>query len=735
MFVLRYISWLVLLSYIHCRVFYVNNGVSVSKETGGWNQPFTTIQACVNALKNPGDQCQIRKGTYHEEIKVSGLHGNPDKPIIIQGYKEERPKLDGTIEIIPTTKWTNKGTGSVYRAKIPTKIWQLFLDGEMMTNARWPNGKWSDKSIFLGTKWPTLSETSKRGLIVNKGNSLANTNINMTDALAILNIGSFNTFVAKVKNHKAKSNRFQFDDNFGSFHFKPKRSRYFLEDKLELLDSPEEWFYDQKSKYLHLWTPKGTSPENSKLRGKVQSYAMVITDSSHLILKNIDFFATALKADSTNSSYKVNNITFHSLNFKHHTYSKRMLGDIGLIDWLDVNGIYDRRHMNTWGTFTFFNNTFYGSDGLALSYHGANVAIANNLFEYNDFTAANMIVGGGGLGTIKSDSVNDTFVRNTLRYNGASVGIRPGLNPIVKLNDITKQCWGLIQNDGAGVQLTTKPQLRSRLEKNWVYNQPKYGLRFDGEPPKIGIKGTMVKNVVGKCNGMMIKGDYHRALYNLAFDKENANDDDKQGAGCALCVLKYVRTNPVSINNHSEVLGNIADVANGGKIIGGNGEVYPVAGSLIKKNIFGKNVNKILKDPYNFDFRPIDKKINVGPYPYQKEFKRYWIPGRKLYKASTPIPPHKSESVIADNRDVLMWLNAFNTKKHKVYFKMEELKKSEQDVDLEYIGTVTGDDNVIQIKQRVSPNRKYYWRVDAVKNDSKGSEIVYKGDTWWFKTM
>ena len=181
-----------------------------------------------------------------------------------------------------------------------------------MTNARWPNAKWSDKSLFNGTIWPGVAATSKRGFIVNKGNGLAKTKINMTDAIAILNIGSFNTFVAKVKNHKAGQNSFSFDDTFGKYHFKPGRSRYFLEDKLDLLDAPEEWFYDKVSGFLHIWTPNGSSPKDSKLRGKVQSYGITITNSSHLIIRGIDFFATAIQASSSNSSFNVNNITFHS---------------------------------------------------------------------------------------------------------------------------------------------------------------------------------------------------------------------------------------------------------------------------------------------------------------------------------------------------------------------------------------------------------------------------------------
>ena len=53
-----------------------------------------------------GDECQIRDGTYHEEtIYLSGLRGTIQQPIVIKGYGNERPKLDGTIKINNQTEW------------------------------------------------------------------------------------------------------------------------------------------------------------------------------------------------------------------------------------------------------------------------------------------------------------------------------------------------------------------------------------------------------------------------------------------------------------------------------------------------------------------------------------------------------------------------------------------------------------------------------------------------------
>ena len=41
------------------------------------DSPFQTISRCAEALANPGDECQIRDGHYHEVVAVSGLRGTP----------------------------------------------------------------------------------------------------------------------------------------------------------------------------------------------------------------------------------------------------------------------------------------------------------------------------------------------------------------------------------------------------------------------------------------------------------------------------------------------------------------------------------------------------------------------------------------------------------------------------------------------------------------------------------
>lgn len=261
---------------------------------------------------------------------------------------------------------------------------------------------------------------SKRGVMVDNGvKNLAGSGLNATGAMAILNIGSFNTFTAVVQSHTPGTPSFRYDDKFGPIKFNPVMNQYFLEDKLEFLDQPEEWFYDKSSKTLYVMTRDGQSPEGRDVTGKVVTYAFNVTNSSHVIFKKLTFFGATLWASTLDVDKNfINNLTLHSLNFRFPSYTRRMLLETAPARWTTVNANEKNTGSNT---LTFFNNTFFGSDGAVLEYSGINVAIENNVFEYNDWTAANMVYQSSGLGTIISNGIGDSFVRNTVRFNGASM--------------------------------------------------------------------------------------------------------------------------------------------------------------------------------------------------------------------------------------------------------------------------------------------------------------------------
>ena len=77
---------------------------------------FATIKACIDVLKEPGDECHIRAGRYHQTgFQISGKAGTQSQPIVIRGYGDEIPIIDGTVPLKPRKGWKyNRNTG-IYR--------------------------------------------------------------------------------------------------------------------------------------------------------------------------------------------------------------------------------------------------------------------------------------------------------------------------------------------------------------------------------------------------------------------------------------------------------------------------------------------------------------------------------------------------------------------------------------------------------------------------------------------
>lgn len=77
------------------------------------------------------------------------------------------------------------------------------------------------------------------------------------------------------------------------------------------------------------------------------------------------------------------------------------------------------------------------------------------------------------------------------------------------------------------------------------------------------------------------------------------------------------------------------------------------------------------RDINNRDFRPITSSIicdkQAGAYKCDENYnKNYWIPGKKYYKSSNPIPLNGSTNVL--NSTDLIFLQGLNSNTHYVFF-------------------------------------------------------------------
>ena len=111
-----------------------------------------------------------------------------------------------------------------------------------------------------------------------------------------MNVGSWETWVREVLYHEPGSNFFLYNNDFGD-DIKFKDPQYYLEASPELLDAPEEWYYDMDTKMLRLIMPENageTCPDTDSsvdvLRGRTLDNVLEITDSANVIVANITFW-------------------------------------------------------------------------------------------------------------------------------------------------------------------------------------------------------------------------------------------------------------------------------------------------------------------------------------------------------------------------------------------------------------------------------------------------------------
>jgi len=187
---------------------------------GSFSAPLRTIQSCVDKLTGSGDRCLLKSGVYADAATVAGKRGTAAAPVVLGAAGDGAVVLDGTAPV-PPARWSDSSGGGLWSATLPTSVLnggvaQLWLDGAMQTPARWPNAR-SGKSAFDWTRWSNFSTSApwppdsykpSKPMVFTDGAGLANSGLDATGAIAVMNIGHMDTFAAKVSAHAKGSAKF-----------------------------------------------------------------------------------------------------------------------------------------------------------------------------------------------------------------------------------------------------------------------------------------------------------------------------------------------------------------------------------------------------------------------------------------------------------------------------------------------------------------------------------------------
>lgn len=288
-------------------LFIATNGVdNLTTNNGTISQPWASLNFALTQV-TPGDIINIRIGDYRESITQGNINGTAAQPIIIQSYNGEKVTFDGSIPL--TGSWTHH-SGSIYKLQLAEPVWQLFVEDELMVNARWPNARFDDDSMYSHSGWAKgLDTTSTNGYFDTDPavHDLAATNLDVTGAVVIANTRHFETYTRKVTSHTPGSNAF---DHGVTPFFSGSKSYYYLQAKLNLLDQDKEWHIDATTNMAYLWVPGGGMPTGN-IRGRNQKFAIDASNWNYVTFKGLNFFATNIELTASES------ITIEDCNFNY----------------------------------------------------------------------------------------------------------------------------------------------------------------------------------------------------------------------------------------------------------------------------------------------------------------------------------------------------------------------------------------------------------------------------------
>ncbi len=267
---------------------------------GTLTQPFATIQHGVNQML-AGDTLTLRAGNYHENVTVAAS-GTASAPITLAAYPGETPTLIGAQA--PTGPWTVYN-GSIYSTPWPAQPMQVFSDGHLLNEARWPNSPIEDLAGMTYERADAGNATS-----LTKANLPP---VDLTGAwLRVMAGQSWVGYERQVTTDNQATGELDWTEPVNQLsELIPRRgNKFILFGKLNLLDAPGEWFWDPASQLLYVWTQDGASPAGRVEAGVApavlnlsgQSYITVnglharggwfnLQDSTYCTIKNFQLYA------------------------------------------------------------------------------------------------------------------------------------------------------------------------------------------------------------------------------------------------------------------------------------------------------------------------------------------------------------------------------------------------------------------------------------------------------------
>ncbi len=277
----------------HCATYYVSSSTGDDTNDGlSQANPWQSITKVNEILLEDNSTFLFKRGDlFRGAINTNkfpkgitfGAYGNGENPIIA-----------GSIQI---TGWTITShpqlSSKVYEADVSNyivednkgnvnSIQHLFINGELMTIARYPN-----VDSPAETNWLKVEASSNTDVFTDSALAAYNKPDGYWKG-AMLRIRTYSWYykVFEITGYTAKNGKIRAT---GLGDQLPEWG-YFLDDKLEELDHPGEWYYDAVAKKVYLYPKNNANPNNFLVEGTTyQTGISISTGEDSTLVENLTF--------------------------------------------------------------------------------------------------------------------------------------------------------------------------------------------------------------------------------------------------------------------------------------------------------------------------------------------------------------------------------------------------------------------------------------------------------------
>ncbi len=447
--------------------------------------PFATLEHALQSVKalSPNIRknkitLKIKQGRYELSSPLLFEPQDFGKPLVIEAYSGEHPVISGGKQI---TGWKFKGN-NLWQTKVETDIpfRQLFVNGERRFRARTPN-----TGHFLIEENPGLDPKARYNtpahLFRYADGDMSGDWENITDIEVVVLHFWVDTHlpVKSIDDNERivtfqKSSRRKLTDDYNS-----SGARYYIDNVYEGMDSPGEWYWDQKTGILSYIAMPGED---------ITSAEVYVPQCSQLL---------RLEGDPSANKW-IENIQFKNLTFEHTDW-QLPADDAG--DLQAANTVPGTIYMTGVRNIRFENSIIRhtGTYGIELADGCREIQITNN--ELADLGAGGIRLSGGDA---KSDSLlrtgNITITNNHLHHmgqiyhSGVGIFLQNADNNVIAHNHIHHLYYSGI-SAGWVWGYTPSVSVNNHIEYNHIHHVGQKMLSDMGGVYLLGISpGTVVRN-------------------------------------------------------------------------------------------------------------------------------------------------------------------------------------------------------------------------------------------------